>query len=249
MVSKAVIITVTLLLATLAVAITGYILYKGYYDIYESLNKPQNLTYILNRVKSLEYTVSINNHKAFVYVYINKSSNMGTIKVTEENGTSSFYRFYFDPVTGIYKAEKKEGSSNYTTLDLTSFIENLERGINIGQGGLGSVNITVEPSLAPLTILYDIAKGLNISWIERRGPSSTVTWEPLTYTFNGVKYKGILVDVRVTTSPYATSMWDRVSDIRVIVIHMDDLKVFPFVEIIVGGNLITFNLTSINFSE
>jgi hypothetical protein len=248
--SRALVITSSLLLATLIVALIGYAFYRSYYKIYEGLSISQNITYVLNKVKELSYQVSVNQEKFSIRASINESKGLGIIKVKDlKNNKENVYKFYFDPRTGIYRAEAVLSNKNSSVpLDVTEFENYLEKGVTIYPTAQGSLNITVRPSLAPLLLLYDVAKELNISWTLRRGVASSVAWEPITYKFNGVKYKGVLIDISISAPPVATSMWERVSDIRAVVIRINDLEVFPLITIVAGGNTIVFNLTSIKFS-
>ncbi len=253
MVSKAFAITAALLIATLVTAIVGYSFYRSYYNIYKGLEKQQTLTKILSNVKSLSYTVAYNNERADINVKINKVGGFGLIKMTEENKTE-IYKFYFDLKTGsIYRVERAintstKNSTGYAPFDVAKFVSFLEESVSFSSTVGGGLNVTIEPGLAPLMLLYTIGKDLNISWSTGRGLYSRVGWEPITYKFDGVKYKGVLVDIRISPPSITTTQWERATDIRAVVIKIDDLYVFPSIIVVVGINTITFNLTSLELS-
>ncbi len=252
MVSRAFAITAALLIATLVTAIVGYSFYRSYYNIYNGLEKGQTLAKILNNVKSLSYVVIYSGQRTTINVNINKANGFGIIKVANENRTE-IYKFYFDLKTGsVYRVEEAVNISGNTTgyvpFDVTKFVNYLDEGVIFYSTTGGGLNVTVGPGLVPLTLLYTIGKDLNISWKIGRGLYSRVGWDPLTYTFNGIKYKGVLVDIRLSPPSVTTTQWERATEIRAVAIKMNNLYVFPSVAVIIGINVIAFNLTSIEFS-
>lgn len=154
-----------LLVLTFISALGGITVYYMHFNTLKALTTTPTIGEVLDRVKSLEYTVTIGSDEYRIVLENDPSSRSGEamLYLNGELQYTIYYEYGENALTSLTRVEAKAGLES--TLDVLQWEEAFLTGLSFTQGPQGEIiGVDVFPGIMPLYTHYYISSSLAINW-------------------------------------------------------------------------------------